>query len=83
VISISLGGVAGVIGATVGVASGTAIRVSSSIAIEVASSAVIRVASSRGIVNLSKVKLSQSCRATVIISLILIRAKPISLFIYL
>ena len=60
----------------VGVASGTAIGVAGSAAIRVASGG-------RGAASLSKVKLSQSYRATVIIGLISLRARPISLSVYL
>jgi len=55
--------------------------VASSAVIGVAGSAAIRVASS--VASLSKVVLSRSYRATVIIGLILLRARPISLSIYL
>ena len=79
-------------GAAVRVAGGAAIEVTGGAAVRVASSAAVRVASGIGkvaggragdIVSLFKVKLSWSYRAIVIISLILIRAKPISLFIHL
>jgi len=75
VISVGPGGVIRVAGAAVGVAGGAAIRVAGSAAIGVASSG-------RGIVSLSKVELSQSYRAIVIISLILLRARPISSSVY-
>ena len=65
------------------VAGGIVIRVSGGVVIEVAGGIVIEVASSRGIVSLFKIKLSRFYRAIVIISLILIRAGPIFLFIYL
>ena len=65
------------------VASGIVIGVSSGTVIRVASSTVIGVASGGSIISLFKVKLSQSCRATVIIGLILIRARLISSSIYL
>ena len=82
-IGINLGGVARVAGAIVRVASSTAIKVSGGVVIRVASGTVIRVASSGGVASLFKIKLSRSYRATVIISLILIRAKLISLSVYL
>ena len=82
-IGIGLGGVVGVAKAAIRVASSTAIRVSGGAVIGVASSIVIRVASGGGIASLSKVKLSRSYKATVIINLISIRARLISLFIYL
>jgi len=71
-----LGGVVGVAGAAVGVAGG--------IVIGVAGSAAIRVASGSGdTVSLSKVELSRSYRAIVIISLISLRARLISLSVHL
>ena len=82
-IGVGLGGVVGVVKAAVRVTSSIVIKVFSSTAIRVAGSTVIRVASGRNIANLFKIKLSQSCKATVIISLILIRARPISSSIYL
>ena len=51
--------------------------------IGVASGAVIRVAGGGGIASLFKIKLSRSYKATVIINLILIRARLISSSIYL
>ena len=75
VIGVGLEGVVGVVGA--------AVRVTSNTVIGVSGGAAIGVISSRGIISLSKVKLNQSCKAIVIIGLILIRAKPISLSIYL
>ena len=71
-VGVDLGGVAGVVGAATGVAGGTVIGVAGGAAIRVAGSAA----------SLSRVTLSRSCRATVIISLILLRARPISLSVY-
>jgi hypothetical protein len=64
-------------------ASDIVIGVSSGTVIKVASSTVIEVASGGGVVSLFKIKLSQFYKAIVIINLILIRAKLISLSIYL
>ena len=51
---------------------------------KVASSGLLRgINASRAIASLSKIKLSWFCKATVIISLILIRAKLISLSVHL
>ena len=71
-------------GAAVGVACGAAVRVDGGVAVKVASG-ISGVASSgaRDIVSLSKVELSRSYRAIVIISLILIRARLISLSVHL
>ena len=74
-ISVGPGGVAGVAGAAVGVAGGAAIGVAGSAAIRVAGGG-------GGVVSLSKVELSWSYRATVIIGLILLRARPISSSVY-
>ena len=82
-ISVGLGEIVRVTGVAVKIANGTAIGVSSGTVIGVAGGTVIKVASGGGITSLFKIKLSQSYKATVIISLILIRAKPISLSIYL
>ena len=65
-------------GAVVGVAGGTVVKVTGGTAVGVASGTAVG-----DIVSLFKVKLSQSYKVTIIISLILIRARPISLFIYL
>ena len=70
-------------GAVIRVFGGAAIRVTSGTAIGVTSGTVIGVANSRGVASLSKVKLSWSCKATVIIGLISIRARLISLSVYL
>ena len=51
--------------------------------IGVAGGAVIGVAGGGGVASFSKVELSWSYRATVIIGLILIRVRPISLSIHL
>ena len=78
-------------GVVVGVAGGVVVRVASGIAVGVTDGTAVgvvggisRVASggARDIVSLFKVKLSQSYRAIVIISLILIRARPISLSVH-
>ena len=82
-IGVGLGGVVRVAETVVRVASSTAIKVFGGVAIGVAGSTVIGVASGGGIASLFKVKLSRSYRSTVIISLILIRARLISLPIYL
>ena len=71
-------------GIAVGVTDGTAVGVTDGTAVGVVGG-ISRVASggARDIVSLFKVKLSQSYRAIVIISLILIRAKLISSSVYL
>ena len=82
-------GVAG--GVAVGVACGAAVGVAGGAAVGVAGSAAVGVAGgiggvtssrARDIVSLSKVELSRSYRAIVIISLISIRARLISLSVY-
>jgi hypothetical protein len=86
-------------GAAVGVAGGVAVGVAGGVAVGVAGGIAVRVAGgiggvagriggvasggARDIVSLSKVELSRSYRAIVIISLILIRARLISLSVYL
>jgi len=78
-----------VIGTTSGIVVGIASRISRVAGGKardacVASKGLLRSVDAGGtIASLSKVKLSQSCKATVIIGLILIRAKPISLSVYL
>ena len=92
-------GVAEVVGVAIGVAGGIAVGVAYGIAVGVDGGIAVRVAGgiggvagrisgvassrARDIASLSKVELSRSYRAIVIISLILIRARLISLSVYL
>ena len=85
-------GVVGVAGVAIGVAGGAAVGVAGGAAVGVASGAAVGVAGgiggvagggARDIASLFKVKLSRSCRAIVIISLILIRARLISSSVHL
>ena len=93
-----MGGVARVAGVAIRVAGGVAVGVACGAAVGVDGGVAVGVAGgiggvaggfggvassgARDIVSLSKVELSRSYRAIVIISLILIRARPISLSVY-
>ena len=78
-----MGGVAGVAGVGIEVASGAAVGVVSGAAVRVAGGGLWEGVDAGGtIASLSRVELSRSCKAVVIIGFTSARAKPISSSVY-